>query len=324
VAKLVELHGGNVALESEPGQGSRFIVTLPLSSDAHSSAEKSSRVPFDAVPVQPKLFQRALVIEDDLTTSEQLKRYLDELDLSSVLHARSEDSVQVALRERPDVILLDIMLPNESGWVVLAKLKEHPGTRHIPVAVISVMDEPQKSRALGAAAHFTKPITRAQLARFLQRATVEVALPAVSCIALAPTRGPLILLAEDNEANIETLGGYLGDKGYTLHYARNGLVAVKLARELRPALILMDIQMPVMDGLAAIKEIRADADLKDIPIVALTALAMSGDRERCLAVGATDYLSKPVGLNALATLIKKLLQADEESDETIHSHDPII
>ncbi len=88
----------------------------------------------------------------------------------------------------------------------------------------------------------------------------------------------------------------------------NGLVAVKLAHELRPALILMDIQMPVMDGLTAIRKIRADAALKDIPIVALTALTMPGDCERCLAAGATEYLSKPVSMTVLAALVQRLLQ----------------
>jgi CheY-like chemotaxis protein len=79
-----------------------------------------------------------------------------------------------------------------------------------------------------------------------------------------------------------------------------------------------------MDGLTAIMEIRADAALKDIPIVALTALAMSGDRERCLAAGAMDYMSKPVNLKALTALLKQLLSTDTKHDETIHSHDPII
>jgi PAS domain S-box-containing protein len=299
VAKLVELHGGGLTLESEPGKGSRFIVTLPqvAAALAPPSALK--------VWADRRGYSRALVIEDDTTSGAILVNYLTELGLSSVLHARGEQSVEAVLRERPDVILLDVQLPGDSGWVVLVRLKEHPGTRDIPVVIVSVVDEPGRSRALGAAAHFTKPVTRAQLAGFLQRDPVTVLRsPAIGALPLPS--GPTILLAEDNEANIQTMGGYLEDKGYRMHYARDGLEAVKLVRELHPELILMDIQMPVMDGLAAIREIRRDPALTAIPIVALTALAMPGDRDRCLAAGATDYMSKPVSMKALAELVKRL------------------
>jgi CheY-like chemotaxis protein len=306
VAKLVELHGGNVALESEPGQGSRFIVTLPQIAAPVPALESATPDKTDR-----RGYRRALVIEDEPTSGAILVKYLAELGLDSVLLVRGEESVEAVLRERPDVILLDIILPGDSGWVVLVQLKERPDTRDIPVVVISVVDEPQKSHALGAAAHFTKPVTRAQLAGFLQRTAVTPLPLDPPCGPPPPSTGPAILLAEDNPANVQTIGGYLEDKGYAMHYATNGLVAVKLAREIRPALILMDIQMPVMDGLAAIREIRTDAALKDIPIVALTALVMPGDRERCLAAGATDYLSKPVSLKALAELVKRLLPAGE-------------
>jgi signal transduction histidine kinase/CheY-like chemotaxis protein len=308
VAKLVELHGGSVTLESKLGQGSRFIVRLPQITALASPPEMLCKSETDR-----RSCRRALVIEDDPISGAILVKYLTELGLESVLHARGEESVEAVLRERPDVILLDIMLPGDSGWVVLVRLKEHHGTRHIPVAVISIVDEPGRSRALGAVAHFTKPVTRAQLAAFLQREAVSPLAPVPLPVSpLAPT-GPVILLAEDNEANVQTIGGYLEDKGCVMHYAMNGLLAVKLARELHPALILMDIQMPVMDGLTAIREIRADDALKAVPIVALTALAMPGDRERCLAAGATDYMSKPVSLKALSELVKRLLPR-ERSD----------
>jgi CheY-like chemotaxis protein len=167
----------------------------------------------------------------------------------------------------------------------------------------------QGGRALGAVAHLTKPVTRAQLAAFFQPGVAETARSLPSFVT-TPASRPLILLAEDNEANIETIGGYLEERGYGLHYATNGLVAVRFARQLHPALILMDIQIPVMDGLAAIREIRADPQFDATPIVALTALAMPGDRERCVAAGATDYMSKPVSLKALAVLVKRLLPAE--------------
>jgi signal transduction histidine kinase/CBS domain-containing protein len=120
---------------------------------------------------------------------------------------------------------------------------------------------------------------------------------------------PLILLAEDNEANIATFSSYLEAKGYRLIFAKDGQQAIDLTKEHHPDLILMDIQMPVIDGLEAIKQIRLDPDLVDVPIIALTALAMAGDRDRCLAAGANDYLSKPVKLKQLNPLIQQVLES---------------
>ncbi|NMF57865.1 CBS domain-containing protein [Pseudanabaena yagii] len=118
---------------------------------------------------------------------------------------------------------------------------------------------------------------------------------------------PLILLAEDNEANIATFSSYLEAKGYRVVLAKDGQQAIDLAKAHHPDLVLMDIQMPVIDGIEAIKQIRLNPDLVDIPIIALTALAMVGDHESCLEAGANDYLSKPIKLKQLAATIQKLL-----------------
>jgi PAS domain S-box-containing protein len=124
---------------------------------------------------------------------------------------------------------------------------------------------------------------------------------------LANLNAPLILLAEDNEANIATFSSYLQARNYRLVLANDGQQAIAMAKAEHPDLILMDVQMPVMDGLEAIKQIRLDPDLVNIPIIALTALAMAGDRERCLEAGANDYLSKPVKLRNLDEMIQALL-----------------
>ncbi|MDW8202564.1 MAG: PAS domain S-box protein, partial [Cyanobacteriota bacterium SKYGB_h_bin112] len=123
-----------------------------------------------------------------------------------------------------------------------------------------------------------------------------------------PIMMPLVLLAEDNEANISTMSSYLNAKGYRLLLAKNGREAIALAQTQHPDIILMDIHMPELDGLAAIAQIRQQPALATVPIIALTGLAMEHDRDRCLAAGATDYLSKPVKLKQLVGIIQRLLE----------------
>jgi signal transduction histidine kinase/ActR/RegA family two-component response regulator len=126
-------------------------------------------------------------------------------------------------------------------------------------------------------------------------------------IAEISTSSPLILIVEDNALNVNTIESYLTAKGYRSIVANDGQEAIELTQQHHPDLILMDIQMPGMDGLEAITKIRQNTQLVAIPIIALTALAMDGDREKCLRAGANDYLTKPVKLKQLHTTIQQLL-----------------
>jgi CheY-like chemotaxis protein len=128
--------------------------------------------------------------------------------------------------------------------------------------------------------------------------------PAAAAPAETHASMPLVLLVEDNEDNIEMLSQYLQARQYRCEVARNGIDAIKQAKALQPHFILMDIQMPGMDGLEAIRHIRSHHELVGVPIIALTALAMPGDRERCLEAGANDYISKPISLKYLLHLIE--------------------
>jgi CheY-like chemotaxis protein len=118
----------------------------------------------------------------------------------------------------------------------------------------------------------------------------------------------LILIVDDDEVKSMTVSSYLKVKGYRVLLAKDGKEAIALTKAHKPDLILMDIQMPVMDGLEATQQIRLDPNLVDIPIIALTALAMAGDRERFLEAGASDYLAKPVKLKNLAKMVQTLLE----------------
>lgn len=125
----------------------------------------------------------------------------------------------------------------------------------------------------------------------------------------ASTQRGLILLADDNQPNIITIGEYLESYGYEVVVARDGVEAVTKAQEIHPDLMLMDIQMPVMNGLEAIARLRETTDFASTPIIALTALAMPGDRERCIQAGASEYLSKPVNLKSLVKTIEAMIES---------------
>jgi signal transduction histidine kinase/ActR/RegA family two-component response regulator len=128
---------------------------------------------------------------------------------------------------------------------------------------------------------------------------------------ILPSNTPLILVADDNEINLMTVSDYLRANQLRVIQARDGLEAVKMVRQHAPSLVLMDIQMPLMDGLDAIAHLRADDQYAKIPIIALTSRAMVGDRERCIAAGANDYLSKPVNMKKLVKTIHAHLPKDE-------------
>jgi PAS domain S-box-containing protein len=313
VARMVDLHGGGIAVESTVGQGSRFTISLPWPEPIETSLPGAVSTPIVPNSSPIPFIRQALIIDDSPTAYDQIARYLTELGVVPYMHPWGSDAIARTVELRPDMIVLDIQLPDQSGWDVLAQLKQDPRTRAIPVLIISVEDDRPRGIALGAHEYLVKPITRTQLHMALHKLVPSgIAAVVRAPFSVAPAAGaaaqPVVLLTEDNETNIATLVDYLQAKGYRVVVARNGREVITRAREIDPDVILMDIQMPEIDGLEAIRQIRADTDLAHVPVIALTALAMPGDRERCLEAGADDYLSKPVSLKGLVAAIETLLR----------------
>jgi signal transduction histidine kinase len=313
VARMAELHGGSVMVTSTIGEGSQFTVSLPWRTTTADARHPDTPAPEEAGLFRTIPIRRALIVDDSPTATAILARYLSDLGVEAVSQPHGHGVIARAVDERPDVIILDILLPDMTGWEVLSELKADPRTQAIPILIASVTDDVVQGRALGAGACLVKPFTRQDVQHALEQLTnlgnnKGGHIPLSPRAARPATSGsPVILLVEDNEANITTLFDYLRAKGYQIVVARDGAEALAHAREVRPALILMDIQLPGMDGLEATRHIRAEAALAMVPIIALTALVMPGDRERCFAAGANAYLSKPVRLRDLHMAIEAQL-----------------
>ncbi|BAY98880.1 two-component hybrid sensor and regulator [Tolypothrix tenuis PCC 7101] len=307
VQRIATLHGGTVSVSSKVGEGSCFTVRIPYNTnDPLSTMQVTAPSPSHRLPADNT---QVLIIEDSIPAAEQITRYLTEMGMQPNVYPRGEGSVDEALRIQPAFILLDLQLPNLSGWDVLNQLQNNPQTKEIPVIIISVVDERTKGLAQGAAEYIVKPITRQQFQATLEKLQYIPSHDSTALIVApqAAAKSPLILLAEDNQANIDTMSGYLESRGYRLILAKNGQQALEVAKFQQPDLIVMDVQMPVMDGIEAMRHLRQDRQFDHVPIIALTALAMPGDRENCLDAGANEYLSKPIKLKQLAVTIQQLL-----------------
>lgn len=254
--RLVELHRGNIWVESELGQGSLFSVEMPLR-PGHEKREPD-------VSVGGAQFRRekplVLIVEDEDAAREILSRYLEPAGYDVAWVSSGADALTRARQLQPDVITLDIRLGESSGWEILHRLKRDPETGHIPVVVISILDEPETGFALGASDYLVKPIDKDSLLAVLRK---HVSLP---------SKGAATLLVVDDDSETRyLLSAMLEAEGYTTLLAASGKQALDILSSVSPAAILLDLLMPEMDGFEVLKQLRDDRISRDIPIFVLTA-----------------------------------------------------
>jgi signal transduction histidine kinase/DNA-binding response OmpR family regulator len=317
--RLTELMGGVMTVESRPGHGSEFRFTVRA-----PSAEGAVRPRRELRGAQPTLVdKRVLVVDDNDTNRRILQAYLDSWGMTVRTTGSPREALAwVQARETFDVGILDMHMPELDGVALARAIREHRTAGALPLLLFTSLGRREAgAESVGFAAHLTKPIKPSQLFDALagalagQPTRVDRRPPAR--LELDPDmaeRHPLrILVAEDNVVNQKLALRLLAQMGYRADVAANGLEAVAAVERQPYDLVLMDVQMPEMDGLEASREItRRWPDDKRPRIVAMTANAMQGDRELCLAAGMDDYVSKPIRVEELLAALERTAARDVE------------
>jgi PAS domain S-box-containing protein len=315
-ARLVGLMGGTIGVESEPGKGSTFAFDVRFTRASPSAAKSGFFPPADLRGLS------VLVVDDNPTN----RRVLTETLQLWAVRATATESGPAALAElrraaaagEPyPLVLLDAMMPEMDGFAVAEQIGREPALAAPVVMMLSSADRGEdaaRCRALGMAGYLVKPVKPDDLRRALA-AVVGTRAEAARAAQPAPPAPPPqdgrplhVLLAEDNAVNQRVAVRILQGCGHRVTVANHGGEAVRLSAGEPFDVILMDVQMPVMDGFEATATIRArEAGAgRRTPIVAMTAHAMKGDRERCLAAGMDDYLSKPVRRDELVGILNRI------------------
>jgi signal transduction histidine kinase/DNA-binding response OmpR family regulator len=307
--RLVQMMGGRMWLESEPGRGSCFHFTARLGVSKSDRVEKSAEQPaVQGLPV--------LVVDDNDTN----RRILEDTLAKWGMRVTTADSgssalaiMRAAVSGRPFKLLItDAHMPGMDGFTLVEQVKQDPalaGTRMMMLTSAGQREDGARCRELGISAYLTKPVSQAELKAVIFESqplsgTTSREIP----VAAVPAHGR-ILLAEDNPVNRMVAVRLLEKGGHEIKVVSNGREAVETLQREKFDVVLMDVQMPEMDGFEATAAIRRAEESTGghVPIVAMTAHAMKGDAERCLASGMDAYLSKPIHGHDLYALLDRIL-----------------
>jgi PAS domain S-box-containing protein len=276
-----QMMGGDVSATSEVGKGSTFIIRLPArvaDPDVQPLIPKEAALATVPSPssVTPSL-GTVLVVDDEPAARDLMSRYLTKEGYRVETAANGDDGLRLARALRPNVITLDVIMPGLDGWAVLSALKADPELADIPVIMLTMMDQKNLGYALGAADYMTKPVDRERLAALLKRYQCEDREPCV------------ILVVEDNAPTREMMRRMLEKEGWVVTLAGNGHEGLARVAENQPALILLDLMMPEMNGFEFLAELRQREEWRSIPVVVVTAKELTAD-ERSRLQGQVEKL----------------------------------
>jgi len=286
--KLVGLHGGTIWAESEWGKGTRVSFRIPMIVDAASERVMQAGMLLDALERQNRIRESGekplvLIVEDSPQAGELLRLHIESAGYRVEIARDGAMAVDMAKRLRPSVITLDVLLPVKDGWEVLKELKRHPLCKHIPIIIVSIIDEKTLGFSLGAVDYFVKPVNKDDLLQALDK------------VHIIPKRGrprPRVLVIDDDRAATDLVQVILENEGYEVLKAFDGKDGVELAAREHPDLIILDLIMPEMSGFNVAYQLRQIPATRAIPIIILTSMEIDEETQTQLGAYVSGLISK--------------------------------
>ncbi|MEO7277518.1 MAG: response regulator, partial [Sphingomicrobium sp.] len=350
--EIARLLGGELQVRSNPGEGSTFTLYIPLEASVESTAaiggtsarydNSGAMVPtalaigFDVNDDRDDLGKEpfVLIVEDDPTFASILLDTAHEAGLKGVVSTAGAGTLNMARKLQPGAITLDLGLSDIDGFVLLDLLKHDPETRHLPIHVISGADRSGAALAMGAFGVTEKPAEHSELVRVFKALRTEtgkaakrkssdkpsqksLATPNAAVRPLQELAGAKVLIVDDDIRNIFSLTSVLESHDVEVVHAESGKDGIVILEQTPGVDVgLIDIMMPDMDGYETMRQIRRRPQLAGLPLIAVTAKAMKGDREKCLDAGASDYIAKPVDIELLLALLRVWVARSREGAAT--------